>query len=237
MKFEDIDFAKELKKYTKMREAGDPFRASVYFSLLEGINIITSKWQYVADAMLERIVCYQHIYEMQGDQDFLMFMLETAEQGLRICTKNRISQNRAKHFLYRIGVAHYKAGHFVEAEDYFKQALIGVTEKSSEYPEFVGYLGLTLLKQGYDSGYNLLNRAINLIEKDKKREQVERRIILAGLHMKMATGAHAMGNKKLVRASMETAKEICVLLATKDRKVVRLKQFQILQKELRVRGK
>jgi hypothetical protein len=227
-------FSKELDRLRRSREEMQTYDAIAEFTKLEVSAAAALRFDDWADAAAERIICYQHAYEQTGDEQYRLTMFSVAQFCEEFATTHRVGRGRIQIFQYRQGVAEYIGGEYTRALKHFRRACVDLYPTDTKYSEFTGYLGSALLLAKKDrSGLELLDAAIDMILTETRLPLFHRKIIEAGLYMKLARGAHHIRQHKLVKEAMGKAKALSEELAAKFKMKQRLVQYKALAIELR----
>ena len=228
-----IGFAERLDKVVTTREKGNPWFAIALFTELELEAAAALRFDDWADAAMQRIICYQHMYEKTSEESLRQAMMHIAGSCEQFATKHRVATGRIRIFQYRQGVGAYLGGKYTIALGHFSRALKNLPESDFNFPEFAGYYGSALaLSKKSAKGLDWLKVAINATRNDNRRKPAHQKVVLAGLYMKMARAAWHLKEKQLTDDSMGKASTLANELVKKHGYTQRLEQFKSLKKEL-----
>lgn len=182
----------------------------------------------IASVQGSRFNAYKHLYQQTENKNYLVLAKHAALAAVDLADTNNIKERA---LIYRdLGKAYKELGDFKMATKYFKKALASKFPKDNDSvgvkAEVKAHLAYAMYKSGDKEGLELINEAINDLEKFNG-QKFEKDVWLSGAHMRAADMLKD-DNRELAKKHFLKAQEI--INANKEL-VLRKKQWEKLNNQ------
>jgi len=232
-----MDLERLIDAAEQEREQGRPSAALAAFRQAFGDALNLGRKDLALKALSHEVVCYQLLYERETDPKHLLNMVQQAENGLKLAQAHG-PEEYAHIFQFRLGVAQFQQGNYLQASQAFYQALCHLPSTgATQYPEYSGYYGCALVLSGDDAGLGHIQHAEHMAGRliFPPDQQWRRSNVLCGIQQRKALAAKTLQLTELSEQALDQAEKLAHDVYCKAGFSERLRQVKKLRQYLHQR--
>ncbi|HYE22208.1 MAG TPA: hypothetical protein VD998_01315 [Verrucomicrobiae bacterium] len=222
-----------LEEGEKAREQEDYALALKSFdqAIIEGVELDDPIL--ILNALAQKLLVYKHMFQKTTNPVYNLLMLGDAQTGLKIAEEKKVTGQPKAVMLLRSGDYFFWKKDYATAQTLYEEAVLNVDqEKKGEYAEYLSHLGICQALNGNKTGLENLNKALTLASEDNTLRPFHKLVIVSGIHMRLAMANKKFGDTDKAIKEYETATTMAEELASVHKMPMRLKQLEIVAKEL-----